>query len=137
VDILAEGFDYKALQCVVLLRATTSPGLLVQFVGRIFRPHEDKEHGFLIDYGTNLSRLTNGGIEEIIVPKVKKKKSEAPKKQCIAILDETIVFEGLTYRKGDECAYPNILSAKRCKVCGSEFNRSSHEYTNNELIITH
>ena len=47
VDILTEGFDYKALECVVLLRATISPGLLVQMVGRVIRPHDDKTHGYL------------------------------------------------------------------------------------------
>ncbi|MGZ7118238.1 MAG: DEAD/DEAH box helicase, partial [Methanobacterium sp.] len=48
VDILAEGFDYTALQCVVLLRATKSPGLMSQIIFRIIRPHADKDHSFLL-----------------------------------------------------------------------------------------
>jgi DNA repair protein RadD len=127
VDILCEGFDHKALECVVLLRATTSPGLLVQMVGRVIRPHDDKEHGWLIDYGTNLSRLTNGGIEDIITPKPKKRKGDTPKKPCLAIVEDTVVFEELTYRAGDECGYPNLLSAKKCKVCGAEFISEGEE----------
>ncbi len=103
VDILAEGFDHRALDCVVLLRATISPGLLVQMVGRVIRPHDDKECGYLIDYGTNLERLTTGGIENIIVPKVKTRPGDAPKKLCL------------------ECGEPNLLSAKKCKECEAEF----------------
>jgi DNA repair protein RadD len=103
VDILAEGFDFRALQCVVLLRATISPGLLVQMVGRVIRPHDDKECGYLIDYGTNIYRLTTGGIENIIVPKVKLRPGDAPKKLCL------------------NCNFANILSAKRCKECDAEF----------------
>lgn len=109
VDILAEGFDYKALQCCVLLRATTSPGLLVQMVGRIIRPHDDKEHAFLLDYGTNCERL--GNIDNIIVPTTKKKRGDAPKRLCLV----------------PECGEVNLLSAKRCKKCGAEFISTSDD----------
>jgi superfamily II DNA or RNA helicase len=121
VDILCEGFDYRALECIVLLRATTSPGLLVQMVGRVIRPHDDKLHGYLIDYGTNLERLTTGGIEDIIVPKAKKRRGDTPKKPCTAIIETPVMYEDLHYRVGDVCGYPNLLSAKKCRVCGAEF----------------
>lgn len=125
VDILAEGFDMRHLQCVVLMRATKSHGLMVQMIGRIIRPHDDKECGFLLDYGTNIERL--GEIDNIITPKKKVKPGDAPKKPCLAIMDETIEFEGLMYRKGQECGYANILTAKRCKVCSAEFIPSENE----------
>jgi hypothetical protein len=119
VDILAEGFDHRALQCVVLLRATKSPGLMAQIIYRIIRPHDDKRCGYLLDYGTNVERL--GSIDSIIVPKPKKARGDAPKKVCTATVEETIEYEGLTYRRGDVCNYPNILSAKKCRVCHAEF----------------
>jgi hypothetical protein len=90
-------------------------------VGRVIRPHDDKEVGYLIDYGTNLDRLTVGGIEDIIVPKPKKRRAEAPKKPCMAIIETPIMYEELHYRVGDVCGYPNLLSAKKCKVCDAEF----------------
>ena len=71
----------KQLQCFVLLSVTKSPGLLVQMVGRIIRPHEDKSCVYLLDYGTNCERL--GNIDNIIVPKVKAKRGDAPKKLCL------------------------------------------------------
>ena len=119
VDILAEGFDHRALQCVVLLRATKSPGLMAQIIYRIIRPHDDKHCGYLLDYGTNVERL--GSIDSIIVPKPKKARGDTPKKCCLAIVEETIEFEGLIYRKGDVCNYPNLLSARKCRVCSAEF----------------
>jgi DNA repair protein RadD len=119
VDILAEGFNMKHLQCCVLFRATKSPGLLVQMAGRVIRPHEDKERSFLIDYGTNCERL--GNIDNIIVPKPKKRIGDAPKKLCTARLDENIEFEGIKYKKGQDCNYANLLSAKKCKKCSAEF----------------
>jgi DNA repair protein RadD len=101
VDILAEGFDFTALQCVVLMRATKSPGLFVQMAGRIIRPHQDKEHGFLLDYGTNIERL--GSLDNITAPKNKKREGTAPLKPCL------------------NCATLNNLSAKKCKECEAEF----------------
>ena len=127
VDILTEGFDHRALDCVVLLRATTSPGLLIQMVGRVIRPHDDKECGWLIDYGTNIERLTTGGIENIIVPRVKKKRGDAPKKICLAIIEEPVSYDGVDYKRGDACNYLNILTAKKCKVCGAEFISESED----------
>ena len=31
------------------------------------------------------------------------------------------MYEDLHYRVGDVCGYPNLLSAKKCKVCEAEF----------------
>jgi DNA repair protein RadD len=109
VNLLTEGFDFKALECVVLLRATTSPGLLIQMVGRVIRPHDDKQNGYLIDYGTNIERLTHGDIENIIVPVVNPKQEKAPTKECLAT------------NEGVYCGEQNKLSAKRCRKCGAEF----------------
>jgi superfamily II DNA or RNA helicase len=78
-------------------------------VGRVIRPHDDKLHGYLIDYGTNIERLTYGGIENIIVPVVNTKQEKAPTKECIAT------------NEGIYCGEQNNLSAKKCKKCGAEF----------------
>jgi len=118
VNIYTTGFNFPALQAVVMLRATTSPGLLIQILGRLIRPYGDMVGKFW-DYGSNLSRL--GGIEDIIVPKPKKRRSEAPKKLCTAIIETPVMYEELHYRVGDVCGYPNLLSAKKCKICEAEF----------------
>jgi DNA repair protein RadD len=49
VGCLTTGFDHPALDCIVLLRPTRSPGLYNQMLGRLTRPAEGKTHGTVID----------------------------------------------------------------------------------------
>jgi DNA repair protein RadD len=69
--------------------------------GRVIRAHEDKELGYVLDYGSNIER--HGPIDATLPPKPKKRKEDAPKKYC-----------GL-------CNTANILSAKKCSNCEAEF----------------
>lgn len=119
VGLYTRGFDYPQLESIVMLRATTSLRLYIQIIGRLLRTHDEKDHGFLCDYGSNVERF--GPIDNITPPKLPKKKGDIPKKLCLAIMEENIEFEGLMYRKGNDCGYPNLLSAKKCRVCGAEF----------------
>jgi hypothetical protein len=75
--------------------------------------------GHIVDYSGNIER--HGPIDAEIPFRGKKRRAETPKKLCTALMDETLEFEGMTYRKGDTCGYSNLLSAKRCKVCGALF----------------
>lgn len=49
VGILAVGFDYPALECVILARPSVSLALYYQQVGRVLRPHPDKPRAHVID----------------------------------------------------------------------------------------
>lgn len=49
VNVLTEGFDYEALQCVILGRSFGSFGQLVQATGRAMRPSPGKSEALLID----------------------------------------------------------------------------------------
>jgi len=124
IDIYTRGFNFPELEGIVMLRATVSPNLLVQIAGRLLRPHKGKIGKFW-DFGSNCERL--GGIENIIPPSPKKRRGEAPKKLCTLILDESVEFEGVTYKRGQECNYANILAAKFCKKCGGEFISENEE----------
>ena len=106
VNILTRGFNFPELESVALCRATTSPGLMLQMIGRLLRPHKGKL-GKLFDYGTNIQRL--GAIDAINVPKNKKKRGDTPKKLCLL------------------CEEINLLSAKYCKKCGAEFVSENEE----------
>jgi len=125
VGLYTTGFDHTALDCVVLMRATMSLGLYVQMVGRVIRAHEDKALGYVIDYGLNVDR--HGPIDATLPPKTKKRRGEAPKKLCTLILDEHVEFEGIQYKRGQECNYANILAAKFCRKCGGEFISENEE----------
>ena len=100
VGLYTRGFDFPELQCLVLLRATDSMRLYVQILGRVLRTHEEKEYGYLIDYGTNVERF--GPIDQLKPPK-EPGQGEAPYKLCL------------------ECGTQNRLAAKTCKECEAVF----------------
>ena len=49
INILSEGVDIPALQCLVMARPTLSSTLFLQSVGRVLRLHPSKDHGFLLN----------------------------------------------------------------------------------------
>jgi len=63
VDVLTTGFDAPVVDCVAILRATASPGLYAQIVGRGMRPHESKHDCLILDFGENIKR--HGPIDRI------------------------------------------------------------------------
>lgn len=56
VGILTTGFDYPALDTIVLARPTMSLALYYQMIGRIIRPFQDKQ-GWVVDLCGNLERF--------------------------------------------------------------------------------
>ena len=58
VGVLTTGFDYPALDTVVLARPTKSLGLYYQMVGRAIRPYEGKD-GWIVDLSGNYRRFGN------------------------------------------------------------------------------
>jgi DNA repair protein RadD len=55
-DVLTTGFDNPRIDCVAVLRATMSPGLFAQIVGRGLRLHPDKDNCLVLDFGGNIER---------------------------------------------------------------------------------
>ena len=62
-NVLTVGFDYPAIDGVVLLRPTLSPGLYYQMVGRGLRVDPRKDDCLILDYGENI--LRHGPIVDI------------------------------------------------------------------------
>ena len=55
VGVLTTGFDYPALECVLIARSTMSLSLFYQMVGRGMRPLPGKEDCWIVDLGNNLN----------------------------------------------------------------------------------
>lgn len=136
-DILTTGFDHPAIDCILMLRPTQSPGLWVQMLGRgtrpVFAPGFDlstaegrlqaqdtgpKQNCLVLDFAGNTARL--GPIN---YPKLPKKKGpgggEAPARVC------------------PECQTYNHISLRECSECGYEFPRAeklSDQASATELI---
>ena len=81
INVFTEGFDAPNVDMVCLLRATVSPGLYYQMVGRGLRICEGKADCKVLDFGGNVER--HGCIDAM---QIKKKKvgevGEAPTKTC-------------------------------------------------------
>ena len=102
VNVLTTGFDAPNTDCVVMLRPTNSPGLLIQCAGRGTRlsPETGKSSCLFLDYGGNI--LRHGPLDMI---KVKEpgsgKGGDAPAKKCPQCL--ALIHAG--YTACPECAY--------------------------------
>lgn len=119
VGLFVTGFDFRQLACVVFMLSTMSLAKYVQIAGRVIRAHDNKDIGYVLDFGGNIER--HGPIDETNPPRTKKRRADAPKKPCTAIIETPVMYEDLHYRVGDVCGYPNPLSARRCRVCDAEF----------------
>lgn len=135
-DILTTGFDMPSLDCIVLLRPTSSPGLHVQILGRGTRPFyapgfdlsttegrnaaimaSVKKNCLVLDFAGNTRRL--GPIND---PRIPKRKGEGtgdmPLKTC------------------DACGCLNHISARFCvnNECGHEFTFQEKLSTKNSTL---
>ncbi len=106
VNVLTTGFDAPNVDAVVLLRATKSPGLYYQMVGRGFRLHPDKSYCLVLDYGGNIAR--HGPVDDLKPPQLKRKgEGEAPIKEC------------------PDCHIFMHAALKFCPECNHEFTKES------------
>jgi len=103
--VLCEGFDAPNIDCVVLMRATTSPGLYYQMVGRGLRTWFAKSYCLVIDYGQNLDR--HGPIDQIVIPAVAGQAKE--KKPSI--------------KKCPQCDEALTQNQMKCPACEYTFER--------------
>lgn len=102
VNVLTTGFDAPNVDCVVLLRPTASPGLLLQMVGRGTRlsPQTGKANCLVLDYGENI--LRHGPVDCIKVKdKTTGKGGDAPAKKCPQCL--ALIHAG--YGACPDCGY--------------------------------
>lgn len=70
VGVLTTGFDYPELEAVLICRSTMSLALYYQIVGRVMRPHKNKESGWVVDLGGNIDLF--GKIETMKIEKDRK-----------------------------------------------------------------
>lgn len=74
-DVLTTGFDAPCVDAIAILRATASPGLFAQIVGRGLRTHGTKSDCLVLDFGENIKR--HGPIDAIDFGKAREKKEAA------------------------------------------------------------
>lgn len=135
VNVLTTGFDAPNTDCVVMLRPTNSPGLLIQCAGRGTRlsPETGKSNCLFLDYGGNI--LRHGPLDMI---KVKEpgsgKGGDAPAKKCPQCL--ALIHAG--YTACPECGYvfpPKESNDKMTQTASSAGVISGQvDYTDYEVL---
>jgi superfamily II DNA or RNA helicase len=123
VSLFGEGFDVKACDGVILLRATQSLSLHIQMCGRAMRPHESKERAIIIDHVGNVNR--HGLPDEDHEWTLEGKKKKAGKKK-----DEPVV----PVAQCPKC-FTVFAPAPCCPSCGHvmEKKRGQAEVVDGEL----
>lgn len=102
VGILTTGYDFPALDCIVFLRSTMSPGLYLQMAVRGMRPYFGKTNCLVLDFAGVVE--THGPITNVQPPKKGGSgEGEAPVKVC------------------DICHEIVHISAKVCPNCDNAF----------------
>ena len=135
VNVLTCGFDAPNTDCVVMLRPTNSPGLLIQCAGRGTRlsPKTGKTNCLFLDYGGNI--LRHGPLDMI---KIKEpgsgKGGDAPAKKCPQCL--ALIHAG--YTACPECGYvfpPKESNDKMTQTASSAGVISGQvDYTDYEVL---
>ena len=145
-NILTTGFDHPAIDLILMLRPTSSPGLWVQMLGRGTRPvyadgydletlegrlaaieQGGKKNCLVLDFAGNTQRL--GPINDPVLPKArgkKKQKGDAPIKLCEAVTLNNEICNTWVH-----------ASARECPHCGNEFvfeTKLTQEASTNELV---
>jgi DNA repair protein RadD len=85
VGIVTTGFDAPCTDCIVLFRATTSPGLYLQMIVRGMRLHPSKTDCLVLDYGGNIRR--HGPVTNITPPAARGAKKEDDGEEKVKICE--------------------------------------------------
>lgn len=78
VETLTTGFDAPHVDLIAILRATESPGLLQQIIGRGLRLFDGKEDCLVLDYAENIER--HDLFDDLFSPKIKAKSDHGESK---------------------------------------------------------
>lgn len=117
VGILTTGYDFPALDTIVFLRDTMSPGLYLQSAvrGMRIKPHTD--HCLVLDFVGVVSR--HGPITRVNPPKTKGKAGDTPMKPCKACDELCLMF------------------ATVCPACGALFESAAKGPAPKEPLVLH
>lgn len=105
-ECLTTGFDAPCIDLIAVCRATYSPGLFLQMVGRGFRKYPGKEKCYVMDYGENIDRHGTIDSESYGIDTIKPAgtgEGEAPTRIC------------------PSCFEINHAAARKCKRCDLVF----------------
>jgi DNA repair protein RadD len=114
VMMLSEGYDFPAIDAIVLMRPCRSPTLMVQTIGRGLRPYPGKSNCLVLDYGEVVKNC--GPVHD---PFTRERREKAKKDPMLILVRVCRVC--LSYVQADEDACPD---------CGHEMKQERDETKN-------
>ena len=112
--VLTTGYDNPAIDMIVDLYPTMSPGMHVQKLGRLTRPFPGKKNGLVLDFGKNT--LRNGPIND---PRIPRKKGKATGDAPVKICEACGTYNHASVRFCINCNYEFIFQTKIIKTASS------------------
>lgn len=125
VDVLTTGFDAPSIDAIAILRATASPGLYAQIVGRGLRTHPSKTNCMVMDFGENIKR--HGSIDRIRAKRIAQAAKEKAEKEAKEKNIET--------KTCPACDVLNLKTTKRCE-CGFLFPVEGRHNAESETTLS-
>ena len=111
VNAVSEGFDLPALDTLVMMRPTRSPGLAIQQIGRVLRPWGEKKDAWVLDYGQVIRNI--GPIDKPIIRTTSAKMTKKEKAEIEAAF------------KVCECLQYVPKTVRICPDCGHDFFKNA------------
>ncbi len=137
VDILGEGVDVPAIECVSMGRPTASYGLYIQQFGRGLRPAKGKTHAIIIDHVGNVARHgLPDARREWSLDRRERNSSPGDVEPIRTCVDHKV--NGIVTSQGCFAAYPKYL--RECPECGLEVatptpaERTGPEHVDGDLL---
>lgn len=115
-SVLTTGVDLPNIDCIVLLRATTSSVLYLQILGRGMRLHPGKQNCLILDYAGNIERF---GAADLITAPGGSFMSKKPKE-----VDDTTPTHP-PQKICPKCREPVLAALPRCPGCDYQFPEKS------------
>ncbi len=126
VDLVSEGVDIPAIECLIDLRPTQSLAMYLQHAGRALRIAPGKTHAYILDHAGNVDRHglpqeeRDWSLDGFEKRKKRDTEDSAPALKTCRV-----------------CFAVNPASASKCEQCGAPFivlERTGPEYVEGELL---
>lgn len=112
MNVLTTGFDAPNIDLIALLRATQSPGLYVQMVGRGLRIAPGKQDCLVLDFGGNVVR--HGSINNVRTRKPGDDSGDGEEEVFVEDAQSDV-------KECPNCHLIVLVADKTCPECGHEF----------------
>jgi DNA repair protein RadD len=124
VDVLTTGFDAPCIDAIAILRATASPSLYAQIVGRGLRTHDSKNDCMVLDFGENIKR--HGSIDRIRAKRIAKAARDK--------VEEEAKEKDVGVKECPRCEVLNLETVLECE-CGYVFPFEGRHKAKSESML--